>query len=194
MSGAGFETAALTPERWDDLEAVFGPNGACMGCWCMYWRVTHAEWDKARGAPARDMLRAIVDAGPPPGLIGYDDGEPAGWVQVGPRAATPQWNGARRLSAPTADVDADDPGVWAVTCFVTRPRRRRQGVGGRLLEGAVAYARERGARLLEACPVAPDKRMDAASLYHGVASTFARAGFVEIARRRANRPLMRLEL
>jgi hypothetical protein len=32
------------------------------------------------------------------------------------------------------------------------------------------------------------------SLFHGVASTFEKSGFVEIARRRDDRPLMRLAL
>ena len=33
-----------------------------------------------------------------------------------------------------------------------------------------------------------------ATLYHGVASTFVRAGFVEVGRTAANRPVMRLQL
>ena len=33
------EVYPLTPERWADLEELFGENGACGGCWCMWWRL-----------------------------------------------------------------------------------------------------------------------------------------------------------
>ena len=36
----------LTPERWDDFEALFGPRGACGGCWCMYWRRSAADYER----------------------------------------------------------------------------------------------------------------------------------------------------
>jgi hypothetical protein len=32
------EVLPATAERWPDLEALFGKNGACAGCWCMWWR------------------------------------------------------------------------------------------------------------------------------------------------------------
>jgi hypothetical protein len=35
----------LTPEIWDDFEALFGAHGAFGGCWCMYWRLTRREFD-----------------------------------------------------------------------------------------------------------------------------------------------------
>ncbi len=37
-----FEIHPLTPDRWDDLETLFGPRGAYVGCWCMFWRVSRA--------------------------------------------------------------------------------------------------------------------------------------------------------
>jgi hypothetical protein len=46
---------------------------------------------------------------------------------------------------------------------------------------------------LDACPVEAGADRPPSSLYHGLASTFRRAGFREVARRRADRPLMRLE-
>ncbi len=72
---------------------------------------------------------------------------------------------------------------------------RGGGVATRLLDAAIGWARSRGARAIEACPVDTEGfKRPRISLYHGVASTFARAGFREIARRRSDRPLMRLEL
>ncbi len=140
-------------------------------------------------------MRAIVDAGPPPGLIAYAGREPVGWVQVGPRAATPNWSGARRLSAPPDAAEAEDAGVWAINCFFVPRAHRGAGVAAALLAGAIDYARKKRARLLDACPVeAKDGAANPVSIYHGVVSMFEQAGFVEIARRRADRPLMRLDL
>lgn len=191
-----YRVQPLTPERWGDLEDLFGPNGAYCGCWCMYWRLPRANLEnRDLRARNRSRFRARVRTGPPPGLLAYDpDGTPVGWVQVGPRADVPNWNGARRLTAPTEDADPADPAVWGISCFVVRAGHRRAGVSRALLDGAIRWARKNRARWLEACPVEVESKRHPVSLYHGVATTFERAGFREIARRRADRPLMRLEL
>jgi GNAT superfamily N-acetyltransferase len=184
----------LTPARWRDLEAVFGAQGACMGCWCMYWRLPRKEWDAARGAKARALFKRRVEKGPPPGVIAYAGGEAVGWLQIGPRADAPQWNGARRVSAPTPDAPEADEHAWAASCFFVKSGWRGKGVMRALIAGAVDFARESGARLIDACPIEGAGRMHAATLYVGAASTLKRAGFKEIARRKENRPLMRLAL
>jgi GNAT superfamily N-acetyltransferase len=191
---AAIRTAPLTPARWADLEKVFGGGrGDCGRCWCMYWRLPRRKFEASLGSRTQALFRARVEAGPPPGLLAYRGDDPVGWVQVGPRADVPQWNGARRLTAPMPDASADDPRVWGISCFVTRSGCRRQGIATALLAAAIDWAREHGARTLEACPVDTSAGRPAA-LYHGVASTFRAAGFREIARRRADRPLMRLVL
>jgi GNAT superfamily N-acetyltransferase len=139
--------APLTPGRWTDLEIVFGDGrGACGNCWCMYWRLPRRDFEAALGAGTRQLFRARVEAGPPPGLLAYRGGVPVGWVQVGPRADVPGWNGARRLTAPTAEAPARDPRVWGISCFVSRAGCRRQGIATALLAGAVDWARQNGAR------------------------------------------------
>lgn len=32
----GLHIKELTPELWPALEKLFGKNGACAGCWCMF--------------------------------------------------------------------------------------------------------------------------------------------------------------
>lgn len=180
----------LTPDRWPDLEALFGARGAYAGCWCMWWRLPRAEWAAGRGEGNRRALRAVVAAGPPPGLLAYAEGRPVGWVAVTPRRAIPRLD-ASRLFAP---VDARP--AWAITCFYVAPGWRRRGLLARLLAAAVEHARAGGARLLEACPVdtAVRGRIATASGYTGVASVFRRAGFREVLRRAPDRPLVRLAL
>ena len=124
-----------------NLSQLAAGRGDCGGCWCMWWRLTRADFAANSGAEHKAGFAARVAAGPPPGLIGYDAyGAPVGWVQVGPRADAPLWNEPGRLTAPLDPAEADDPGVWSVTCFVVRAGRRRRGHGGRLLDAAIAHA------------------------------------------------------
>jgi predicted GNAT family acetyltransferase len=184
----------LTPDLWPAFERLFGKNGACMGCWCMYWRLPRKEYDAARGDAAKGMMKRRVKAGPPPGVLAFMGEEAVGWLQIGPRADAPQWNTPRRVSAPLEPDDAEDEGVWAATCFFVKPGMRKQGVTDALLEGGIDFARGSGARVIEACPTEATGRMDSVSLYVGHAGVFRRAKFKEIARRKHNRPLMRLAL
>src|SRR5919108_4184082 len=80
----------VTPDRWPDLEALFGPRGACAGCWCMWWRLTQKEFDARRGEPNRQALRAIVAAGEPPGILACSAATPVGWCAVEPRERYPR--------------------------------------------------------------------------------------------------------
>jgi predicted GNAT family acetyltransferase len=184
----------LTPEMWPDFERLFGKQGACMGCWCMYWRLPRKQYDTARGADAKRLFKKRVKEGPPPGVVAFIGDEAVGWLQIGPRADAPQWNTPRRLSAPLKAEDAENDAVWGATCFFVKSSARRQGVTDALLKGGIAFARENGARVIEACPMDTQGRSDPISLYVGRASVFERAGFKEVMRRKETRPLMRLML
>lgn len=74
-----FTVHPLTSERWPDLEKLFGAHGAYGGCWCMWWRLTRAQFQKNTGEGNRQALKAIVDSGHVPGLLAYDGGEPVAW-------------------------------------------------------------------------------------------------------------------
>ena len=81
-----FETRPLTPKTWADLEELFGLSGGSIvrGCWCMYYRKTgQVSVSAAAGVPNKEQLCSLVDAGVVPGLVGYVDGQPAGWVSLG---------------------------------------------------------------------------------------------------------------
>jgi predicted GNAT family acetyltransferase len=179
----------LAPEHWTALEKLFGKQGACMGCWCMYWQLPRKQWDAARGASAKRLFKQRVNGGPP-GVVAFIGDDAVGWLQIGPRADAPQWNGARRVSAPVKEADADDSRVWATTCFYVKSSARGQGVSGALLKAGIAFAKKNGARIVEACPIDGDASAGAA--YVGRSALFERAKFREVARRKPNRPLMRL--
>ncbi len=189
-----FAIEPLTPELWPAFEDLFGKEGACFGCWCTYFRMAPAE-RRARGRVDRKaFIKARIEAGPPPGVIAFRDGRPVGWMQVGPRADVPEWNGRRRASAPMADGDEADPGVWAVSCFFNRKQARGAGLSHLMVAAGVDFARRSGARVLEACPIRHSQDTSRIGLFVGPARVFEQAGFEVVAERRPGRPLMRLVL
>jgi GNAT superfamily N-acetyltransferase len=174
----------LTAEHWPALETVLGPDGA-RGCWCMYWRIGRTYRGRPR-AENRADFKAVVERGPPPGLIAFDGDEPVGWRQVGPRAALPGLARAWRLAP------VDDQPVWALSCLYVRKGYRRRGVTAALIEGALAAAKAAGAPALEAYPF--DRELSPSATGTGFASTFAKLGFTTVARRIPARPIMRHDL
>jgi GNAT superfamily N-acetyltransferase len=181
-----------TPDRWDDLVAVFGTRGDASRCWCQWFRHQRPGFYATTPDGRRGDLQTQVAAAAAPGVLAYDDaGVPSGWCAVAPRADYP-----RLLSYPAAAATADEPGLWAVTCFVVRVGKRRQGLSEVLLEGAVDLARRHGARVVEAYPLDTTVRTaSAAELFHGPLSVFQRLGFTEVGERTSKaRPVVRLDL
>lgn len=87
----------------------------------------------------------------------------------------------------------DEQPVWSVICFVVPPAYRGQGVAQALLRGAVAYARRQGATLIEAYPVDRPARSHDEYMWFGAKSMYDHAGFKEVARRKPQRPIVRLK-
>lgn len=189
----GVTVVPATPDRWDDLAALFGPSGAYDGCWCVWWRVTSAEYRAGRGDDNRERLAALVAESPAPGLLAYDGPEAVGWVSLGPRTAFGRLRRSPLFRPDHRGEDPDDDGVWSVVCFYIRRDRRRNGLTDELLAAAVDHARDGGARAVEGYAVVPDGAR-AAELFPGTPGTFARAGFREVGDPSPRRRLMRLEL
>jgi GNAT superfamily N-acetyltransferase len=180
------------PARWNDLRAVLGSRGDASRCSCQWFRHQRPGFYATTPEQRRADLRSQVDAPVPPGVLAYDDaGEPSGWCAVAPRADYP-----RLVSYQVAAGTADEPGLWAVTCFVVRVGKRRQGFAEVLLEGAIDLARRHGARAVEAYPLDTTVRTaSAAELFHGPLSVFLRLGFAEVGVRTSKaRPVVRLAL
>lgn len=179
----------LTPARWPAFETLFGPKGACAGCWCMWWRLGAPEFRKLRGSGNRRAFRRVVGEDVPPGILAYADDEAVGWCAIAPREAYPRLDRSRIFKR------IDDAPVWSVSCFfVARPYRRR-GVTVALLRAALDFARKHGARIVEGYPVEPRKgSLPDPWAWTGFASSFRSAGFVEAVRRSETRPMMRYEV
>ena len=179
----------LTPDRWPDFARLFGPRGACAGCWCMYWRLRRSAFNAGKGDGNQAAMAAIVAAGEVPGLIAYAGDVPVGWCALGPREAYPALDRSRVLKR------LDSQPVWSVVCFFVARGYRRRGITVKLLAAAADHARRRGARVLKGYPVTPrDGKYADTFAFTGLLAAFRRAGFREVARRSATRPMMRLSL
>lgn len=184
----------VTAERWPDLEAVFSAKGCSVarGCWCMFYRQSGAQEPPLAGMTRsqanRAALKALVDAGKSPGLIAYHDKVPVGWVSLAPR------DEFARLRRSPVMKPVDDKPVWSIICFVVPSAYRGQGVAHALLQGAIAYARKHGATLIEAYPVDKPGRARDDAMWFGAKSMYDRAGFQEVARRKPERPVVRLKV
>lgn len=164
----------LSPALWPALETLFGPRGACGGCWCMYWRLEKGEpWDDLKGAPAKRRFRQLVVAGKARGAIAFAGKEPVGWIAYGPRQDFPRLNRARTLACDDADE------VWSLPCFFIKAGWRDQGVASALLAHALKSLRKKGAKVAEGYPVnlKPGQRLPNAFAWTGTRSIFRDAGF-----------------
>jgi len=176
----------LTPECWADFESLFGPRGACAGCWCMFWKLPNKDFSALAYDGNKSAQRALVKSGVVPGLLAYADGEAVGWIAVEPRDQYPRLARSRVLKL------VDDKLVWSVTCFFTHKDFRGAGVTVSLLKAAIDHVKKQGGRIVDGYPVEPKKgKMPAAFAYTGLASAFRKAGFKEVARNSEIRPIFR---
>ena len=189
--GVNFEARPLTPETWADLEELFElPGGSIVrGCWCMYYRRTgKVSVSAAAGVDNKSQLCSLVDSGVVPGLVGFVDGRPAGWISLGPR------EDYLKLRRSPIMKPVDDAEVWSVVCTYVARAHRGNGLQHKLLAAGVDHAREHGVRLLEAYPVDKPTRSHDDFMFFGSRSLYERAGFTEVVRRSPTRVVMRRTL
>jgi len=181
------ETRDLAPELWPELERLFGPNGACAGCWCMWWRLAPSDRiSVANGPRMKQRQRELVKAGASRGVLAFIDGEPVGWCAYAPRSDLP------KLARSKALVCADPAQVWSIPCFFVKAGFRGQGVSRALLRHALRSIRAAGGRIAEAYPVRPPATNAAA--FTGTVPFLESEGFVTLTahsrgRQRARRVL-----
>jgi GNAT superfamily N-acetyltransferase len=185
--GCRIDVQPAAAASWPAIVALFGARGACGGCWCMWWRKPSAQFERDKGDVNRAEFRALVDAGDAPGLLGYHQGEPVGWIAVAPRTVYP-----RAARSQVARPVTDEPGAWLISCLFVRRDHRGHGHAVTLVRQAAEWAGRCGAAVVQAIPTEPGARQADVFVWTGVASTFAAAGFTEVARNRPSRPLMEL--
>jgi GNAT superfamily N-acetyltransferase len=184
---------------WNDVRAIFGTTDYPSKCLCQRFKVVRWIWRDSTQEQRTAMHRAQTACGNPDaahtsGLVAYVDDEPAGWVAVEPRTAYPK---LRTSPVPWRDrnENKDDDGVWAVTCFTVRKGYRGRGLTYPLARATIGYARERGARALEAYPMItqPGKEITWGEVHVGARQVFVDAGFVQVSHPTPRRVVMRID-
>lgn len=153
----------------------------------MYYRRSGASHGLS-GKKNKRALKSLVDGGTVPGLIAYRTRRPVGWISLGPREEY------ARLERSPVMKRVDQKAVWSIVCFFVDPKERGTGVTRALLRSAIAYARSRGASLLEAYPIDKTVRSHPDFMWFGAKSLYDGAGFTEVARRKPTRPVVRRAL
>lgn len=158
----------VTPENWRDFVRLFTSKGAPHYCWCSSYRqrdAKHLDNDEKK-----QLMQELVSRKIPIGVLAFDGDEPVGWCSIAPRESYIRLEKSRTmpratpLTAPT----------WSVLCFFVARSHRKQGVSEALLEGAVAYAKRRGAKIVEGYPF---DTAGISSTHRGHSKAFESAGF-----------------
>lgn len=198
VMGEGFTAVPANQAEWEDLQAVLGSSDAGR-CQCQRYKVAGWIWRDSTQEGRTAALRSQTACGDPDaaatsGLVGYLDGEPVAWAAVEPRTAYPKLR-TTRIPWSGRDEDGDDPGVWAVTCLIIRKGYRGRGLTYPLARATIGYARERGARALEAYPMItePGKVITWGELHVGARQAFEEAGFAQVSHPTKRRVVMRVD-
>ncbi len=179
---AGVTYRGVDSETWDDLVRLFTARGGPKYCWCMVWRSMPPGESRSDRDAKRSALDERVRDGVPMGILGYADGEPMAWCSIAPRDTY-----RRGLAGAASGGD----GVWSIACFFVPRRLRGQGATRCLIAAAVEFAREGGARTVEAYPPEPGSP---SYRFMGSVSSFLESGFREVDTVGTRRRVMRLEL
>ncbi|RYB92896.1 GNAT family N-acetyltransferase [Nocardioides oleivorans] len=168
----GLRVFAATHARFDDVRTMVGPKKPTSSvCWCLSHRIPAKLNRELAGTERADFVEALTRRRTKPGVLAYDGDEVVGWAAVAPRADLPF---ARSTKIP----HVDDQAAWSVWCIRVRPGHRGRGISHVLLEGAVAYAVQQGAPVIEGYPVDNrGEKVDLTMAYVGTRKVFEAAGF-----------------
>ena len=192
LTSGNFRFEELQPQLWHAFERLFDPNGACGGCWCMWWRVENRKnWKEFHGAKAKETFKKLTQSGKAHGMLVFIGDEPVGWCSFGPRVDFPCLT---RVHAYERDDISD---VWSVTCFFIDRKWRGKGLARRLLKASVEAMRNHGVRIVEGYPMTTTmdgRRLSSGMTWRGPLKIFEELGFRTVQSTNPFKPLVRLEL
>lgn len=131
--------------NWTDLEKLFESKGGPHNCWCMVWRNMNVRTDRSNKYDKKVSLAHYVANQHPVGLLCYDHSEAIAWCSIAPRESY------RELSGDTSLTN-----VWSLVCFFIKREYRQRRLSEELIIQAIQYARDNGAKYVEAYPVDAD--------------------------------------
>ena len=180
----------VTIKNWNKFIMLFGEKGACGNCWCMYYRLSKADFQKGKANEGnKKAIKEIIWEGKPVGLVALLKDKPIAWCAFAPK------EDFIKLEKSRIHKRIDNKDVWSIPCLFIDKHYRRSGVSVQLLKGAIKYAKRVGIKIIEAYPAIPtqDKIPDSFA-WVGLYKSFERAGFKIVDRKSKNRPMVRYYL
>jgi hypothetical protein len=177
----------LTKSNWDKFVRLFGEKGACGNCWCMYYRLSRADYVEGKTNEGnKKAMKEIVWNNKPAGILGCYEGEAVAWCAFAPR------EDFLKLRKSRVHKPIDKKIVWSIPCFFIDKNVRRKGVSVELLKGVIAYAEDNNIEVIEAYPTIPAKEnLPDSFAWTGLNRSFECAGFEVADRTSKNRPMVR---
>jgi GNAT superfamily N-acetyltransferase len=121
-------------------------------------------------------MKDLVFSGTIPGILAYADGLAVGWCSIAPREDFGSLEKSRTLKR------LDDRSVWLIVCFFVQKAFHSKGLKGEIIQGAIEYAKQKGAKIIEAYTAIPERKRSPIEMYMGSLNTFLTAGFNEVAK------------
>jgi len=176
-SPGAFDVRPATADRFDDIATMLGPRRpGAVACWCLSHRIDPRLNQQLGPEARRDHVRELAARPVAPGVLAYRGDVVVGWSGVAPRAEVHSIARSSRIPA------LDDLPAWSIWCVRTRAGHRGQGVGRALVAGAVDFARQHGAPVVEAYPVDnAGRRVDTTLAFVGTRRLFESVGFAKVA-------------
>jgi GNAT superfamily N-acetyltransferase len=157
----------LTSTTWKDFSSLMESNSQCKECWCLNHR---ASPGCPTGALAEDQMRMLVASNEVYGLLAYRENACVGWIAVDPMT---------ELKGHDCQATGKS-GEWSIHCLFVKEGHRGQGISGQLIQAAVKYAKENGAKLISAFPIPLENRdqfPEHEAEFSGRLSTYSKLGF-----------------
>jgi GNAT superfamily N-acetyltransferase len=184
---ASLQFQPLTKKNWNQFVQLFGNNGACGNCWCMYYRLKKSDFDEGKCNDGnKEAMKELVWDNQPTGILAFYEDIPIAWCAFAPR------EDFSKLARSRVHKPIDDKLVWSIPCTFIAKKFRRQGVSVALLKGIANYAKTVGIKILEAYPTIPtQEKLPDSFAWIGLYKSFERAGFEIVDRTSKNRPMVR---
>ena len=180
----------LTKNNWDKFVELFGPNGACANCWCMYYRLLSPDYKASlKNGLNKDAMQKLVWESKPTGILAMYNNKAVAWCAFSPREDFVRIEKSKVLK------HIDNRPVWSIPCFFIHKEFRKNGVSGAVLNAVIGYARNHKIGIIEAYPVvASEAKVTDTSAWPGFLNTYTRAGFVIAGEKSKNKPIVRFYL
>lgn len=157
----------LSSANWNDFVSLMQTDSQCSECWCLNHR---APAGCATGMAAQKEMKQLTDQNKVGGLLAYSGTECVGWLSVDPMTA---------MVGHDCQSSAK-PDEWSIHCIFVKDEFRGQGISTKLIQAAVRFAKENGAKIVSAFPI-PDQNRAKFPPYEaefsGRYSTYAKMGF-----------------